>query len=74
MALVDAFNCSDHLLNSALGRYDGRVYEALAECVKDEPMNASPTSPSVETHLRPLIHAVAGLEARSVHPELRSKL
>ena len=27
--LVDAWGHSDHLLNSALGRYDGDVYRAL---------------------------------------------
>ena len=27
VAQVDAFNLSDHFLNSALGRHDGRVYE-----------------------------------------------
>jgi len=31
VALVDSFNFSDHLLGSALGRYDGQVYQALYE-------------------------------------------
>ena len=29
MCLVDAFDYSDYVLNSALGRYDGNVYEDL---------------------------------------------
>lgn len=31
VALVDAFEFPDNVLNSALGRYDGKVYEALYE-------------------------------------------
>ena len=29
VALVDAFEFPDNVLNSAIGRYDGKVYEAL---------------------------------------------
>merc|ERR1719198_1437992 len=29
IGLTDAFDLSDRVLNSALGRFDGRVYEAL---------------------------------------------
>ena len=31
VTLVDAFEFPDNVLNSAIGRYDGRVYEALYE-------------------------------------------
>ncbi|KAF9431569.1 Peroxisomal acyl-coenzyme A oxidase 1 [Entomortierella beljakovae] len=34
VGLVDAFDFSDNQLNSALGRYDGNVYEALYEWAK----------------------------------------
>ncbi|KAF9583145.1 Peroxisomal acyl-coenzyme A oxidase 1 [Lunasporangiospora selenospora] len=34
VGLVDAFDFSDNQLNSALGRYDGRVYESLYEWAK----------------------------------------
>ncbi|KAF8928385.1 hypothetical protein EDD21DRAFT_446365 [Dissophora ornata] len=34
IGLVDAFDISDNQLNSALGRYDGRVYESLYEWAK----------------------------------------
>ncbi|KAI8917510.1 acyl-CoA dehydrogenase/oxidase [Powellomyces hirtus] len=39
VALVDAWNFSDYFLNSTLGRYDGRVYEALVEAAAREPLN-----------------------------------
>ena len=39
--LVDAFDIPDFVLNSALGRRDGKVYEALWESTKQEPLNAS---------------------------------
>lgn len=34
VALVDAFDIPDRVLNSALGRYDGKVYETLYELAK----------------------------------------
>ena len=37
--LVDSWNIPDFLLNSCLGRYDGRVYEALWESTRFEPLN-----------------------------------
>jgi acyl-CoA oxidase len=39
LALVDAFNISDRRLGSALGRWDGRVYEALAAMAQAGPLN-----------------------------------
>ena len=39
VALVDAFDYPDRLLNSCLGRYDGNVYEALYEYAKSSPLN-----------------------------------
>lgn len=39
VALVDAFDYPDHLLQSCLGRYDGQVYEALYEYSKSSPQN-----------------------------------
>ncbi|GAB5592024.1 hypothetical protein Unana1_06924 [Umbelopsis nana] len=37
--LTDAFGFTDHTLASALGRHDGRAYEALWECVQKNPVN-----------------------------------
>jgi acyl-CoA oxidase len=45
LALVDAFNLSDRRLGSALGRWDGRVYEALAAMAQASPMNRTDVTP-----------------------------
>ena len=39
IALNDAFDFSDRVLNSALGRSDGRVYEALYHAAKNSALN-----------------------------------
>uniref|UniRef100_A0A8B9KWG0 Acyl-coenzyme A oxidase n=1 Tax=Astyanax mexicanus TaxID=7994 RepID=A0A8B9KWG0_ASTMX len=39
VALVDAFDYRDEMLNSALGRYDGNVYESMFEWAKRSPLN-----------------------------------
>jgi acyl-CoA oxidase len=39
VALVDAFKFPDYLLNSSLGRYDGKVYEDMAQRAGREPIN-----------------------------------
>lgn len=39
VTLVDAFNLSDYYLNSALGRYDGKVYETMIDWAAKEPLN-----------------------------------
>jgi len=39
IALTDAFDFSDTVLNSALGRHDGRVYEALYASARASAMN-----------------------------------
>ena len=39
VALVDAFDISDTVLNSALGKYDGRVYEALYKSARHSSLN-----------------------------------
>ncbi len=39
VALVDAFDFADQLLESVLGRYDGNVYENLFEWAKNSPLN-----------------------------------
>merc|ERR1712151_171805 len=45
--LVDAWNIPDFLLNSCLGRYDGRVYEAL---------NKKDVSDGYYAHLQYILH------------------
>ena len=39
VGFVDAFDFSDHLLSSVLGRYDGNVYENLYKWAKESPLN-----------------------------------
>ena len=39
VALVDAFDIPDRVLNSTIGRYDGNVYEALYEAAKLSNLN-----------------------------------
>ena len=36
VALVDAFDFSDHSLSSILGRYDGNVYENMYKWAKSD--------------------------------------
>jgi len=54
--LVDGWNIPDFLLNSCLGRYDGRVYESLYEATLYEPLNESDVSDGYYKHLQYLLH------------------
>lgn len=40
--LTDSFGFSDHELNSALGKKDGRAYEHLWDAVQKNPVNSEP--------------------------------
>ena len=42
MGLVDGWGFDDEQLKSTLGRYDGKVYEAIYEEAKLSPLNQSP--------------------------------
>ncbi|ORX91027.1 acyl-CoA oxidase [Basidiobolus meristosporus CBS 931.73] len=53
--LVDAFNYSDFVINSPLGRYDGNVYEAYFNLVKSN--NPSKPVPYFESIIRPIHNA-----------------
>jgi acyl-CoA oxidase len=44
VALVDAFDFSDHLLQSVLGRFDGNVYENLYKWAQLSQLNKSQVS------------------------------
>lgn len=56
VALVDGFGISDYLLNSALGRKDGDVYQALYDMAQHSPLNDSQEGPAwepvLEAHLK----------------------
>lgn len=56
ISLVDAWNIPDFLLNSCLGRYDGRVYESLYEQTKYEPLNETDISEGYYKHIQYLLH------------------
>uniref|UniRef100_A0A804R243 Acyl-coenzyme A oxidase n=1 Tax=Zea mays TaxID=4577 RepID=A0A804R243_MAIZE len=55
VALVDAFNYTDHYLGSVLGRYDGDVYPALYEEAWKDPLNETVVPEGYHEYLRPLI-------------------
>lgn len=44
IAYVDAFDFSDRVLQSVLGRYDGNVYEEMYKWAKDSPLNETEVS------------------------------
>jgi len=58
VALVDAFDFTDHTLNSSLGRYNGDVYEHMYQWAQKEPLNNPPFSvqpPGYEKYLKKLL-------------------
>ncbi|KAK9203447.1 hypothetical protein WN943_013701 [Citrus x changshan-huyou] len=55
IALVDAFNYTDHYLGSVLGRYDGNVYPKLYEEAWKDPLNDSVVPDGYHEYIRPLL-------------------
>lgn len=55
VALVDAFDFHDMVLNSALGCYDGNVYERLYEWAQKTPMNQKQVHESYYKYLQPVM-------------------
>lgn len=55
VALVDAFNYTDHFLGSALGRYDGNVYQTLDDEAWKDPLNDSDIPNGYEEYIKPLL-------------------
>jgi len=55
IALVDAFNYTDHYLGSALGRYDGNVYPKLYEEAWKDPLNDSVVPDGYTEFIRPVL-------------------
>lgn len=52
---MDSFDVRDEILGSALGVYDGNVYERLLEDAKKSPLNQSPVDESFEMYLKPFL-------------------
>uniref|UniRef100_A0A8H7XY14 Acyl-coenzyme A oxidase n=1 Tax=Psilocybe cubensis TaxID=181762 RepID=A0A8H7XY14_PSICU len=55
IGLTDAFGFTDWDLDSALGVYDGKVYEALWERVKAEPLNQSEVPAAYQESIKPML-------------------
>ncbi|KAG6501311.1 hypothetical protein ZIOFF_041190 [Zingiber officinale] len=55
VALVDAFNYTDHYLGSILGRYDGNVYPKLYEAAWNDPLNDSVVPDGYHEYIKPLL-------------------
>ncbi|CAN1834694.1 Peroxisomal acyl-coenzyme A oxidase 1 [Linum perenne] len=55
IALVDAFNYTDHYLGSILGRYDGDVYPKLYEEAWKDPLNDSVVPDGYHEYVRPML-------------------
>ncbi|CAO3687623.1 unnamed protein product [Rhizopus stolonifer] len=55
VSLVDAFALPDYYLHSALGRYDGKVYESMTEMAEREPLNHSVVIDGYEEYIQPLV-------------------
>ena len=59
VCLVDAFDISDEVLRSVLGRYDGDVYKAMWEWVQRNPRNKHPAGvhPVYQKYTKQLLNA-----------------
>lgn len=55
ISLVDGFDIPDIVLNSALGSYDGNVYERIFEEAKKSPLNQTPVPESIHKYLIPFM-------------------
>lgn len=54
---VDAFDIRDEILNSALGAWDGNVYERLFIEANKSPLNQEPVNESFHKHLKPFLRS-----------------
>lgn len=52
VGLVDSFDIRDEILGSALGVYNGNVYEHLLEEAKKSPLNQMPVDESFHKYLK----------------------
>ncbi|KAK8710660.1 hypothetical protein V6N13_145974 [Hibiscus sabdariffa] len=55
IALVDAFNHTDHYLGSILGRYDGNVYPKLYEEAWKDPLNETVAPDGLHEYIQPIL-------------------
>ncbi|KAF4532170.1 hypothetical protein B566_EDAN002232 [Ephemera danica] len=57
VGLVDSFDFRDEVLGSALGAWDGQVYERLLESAMKSPLNSKPVHDSFHASIAPLLKA-----------------
>ncbi|KAJ7769564.1 peroxisomal oxidase [Mycena maculata] len=55
IGLTDAFGLSDWELDSALGVYDGKVYETLWERAQEEPLNKTEVTEAYEASIKSIL-------------------
>lgn len=55
VGFVDGFDIPDRVLNSALGAYDGNVYERIFAEAQKSPLNQEPVNMSFEKYLKPFM-------------------
>jgi len=56
LPLIECWSHPDNVLNSALGRYDGNVYETLFDWSKNKnPLNKQDKLPGFNEHIKPLL-------------------
>ncbi|XP_048268857.1 probable peroxisomal acyl-coenzyme A oxidase 1 isoform X2 [Bombus terrestris] len=55
VGIVDGFDFDDHILCSALGAYDGNVYERLFQEAMKSPLNRESVNISFEKYLKPFL-------------------
>ncbi|KAG0257963.1 hypothetical protein BG011_003630 [Mortierella polycephala] len=69
IGFVDAFAFPDYLLNSAIGAFDGRVYERYTEMATREPLNKTEVVDGYENYIRPFTNP-KGLKGRTLQSRL----
>lgn len=57
VGIVDGFDIPDKVLCSALGAYDGNVYERLFAEAQKSPLNQEPVNKSFELYLKPFMRS-----------------
>ncbi|XP_071866974.1 acyl-coenzyme A oxidase 1-like [Bombus fervidus] len=55
VGIVDGFDFDDHILCSALGAYDGNVYERMFQEAMKSPLNRETVNMSFEKYLKPFL-------------------
>ncbi|KAF9974768.1 hypothetical protein BGZ65_008579 [Modicella reniformis] len=69
VGFVDAFAFPDYILNSAIGAFDGRVYERYVEMATREPLNQKEVVEGYEQYVRPFTNP-KGLKGHTMQARL----